>query len=343
MRSRKLLSTIGAAAALVLTTGFAGAQSPAEFFKSRQIKIVIGHSAGGDYDIGTRLLARYLPKYLPGEPTFIVQNMTGGASVSAANYLYAVAPRDGSVVGSFSRNLPVFRVRGLRNLKADMQAFHWLGATSVPGRACFAAAGAPVQKAQDLFEKELVVAGSGAGSAVSIVPGVASKMLGMKFRIIEGYRGLPDMVLAIQRGEIQGVCMPSDFMLTAHEEKLKQKKIVVLFNGEEKRSDDFPGVPSIYEFAKSEEQKQILRLLLSGSEFGRPYVYPPGVPMPLVEAMRKAIAAAAADPSLKAEADKIKLDMTFQPHDVQEQSLAALAKLPKALLDRAEEINPVTK
>ena len=331
-----------AAVLMLAAASTAHAQSPEAFFKNRQLRMVIGHSAGGDYDLGTRLLTRHLVRYLPGEPVIVVQQMLGGASVSAANFLYEAAPRDGSVLGSFSRNLPVMKVRGLRNLKADMSAFNWLGATSVPGRMCLAGEHSAIKSADDLFKREMVVAGSGAGSAVSIVPSVTGNLLGMKFRIVEGYRGLADMFLAMQRGEVEGMCIPADYVTTSQPDLVRDGKIRVLFTGEEERSRDFPDAPSVYSFAKTEEQKQLLRLLLSGSEFGRPYVYPPGVPGPIVAAMRKAMAQAAADPALIEEARKTRLDMTFVPHEALEKSVAALTLVPKELLVRAEAIYPVT-
>ena len=345
MSKRRLLlvlASMALATAVSMNLPPASAQSPESFFKGRQLKLIIGHSAGGDYDMGARLIARYLPRYLPGEPTISVQGMLGAASVTAANYLYEAAPRDGSVIGSFSRNLPVMRARGLRNLKADMSAFHWLGATSIPGRMCLASANSSITKAEDLFQREMVVAGSGAGSAVSIVPAVVNALLGTKFKIIEGYRGLADMLLAMQRGEVEGLCLPADYVITSQPALLTDRKIRVLFTGEETPSRDFPGAPTIYSFAKTEEQKTLTRLLLSGSEFGRPYVYPPGVPVPLVAAMRKAFAAAAADPALMEEAHKSKLDMTFVPPQALEKSLTALTQVPRDLLERAENIFPVT-
>ncbi len=340
LKSRTRASLI--IAVLLAVAGQAHAQSPETFFKGRQLKLIIGHSVGGDYDMGARLIARYLPRYLPGEPVISVQSMLGAASVTAANFLYEAAPRDGSVIGSFSRNLPVMRARGLRNLKADMTAFQWLGATSIPGRMCLADIRSPIKTAQDLFQRELVVAGSGAGSAVSIVPAVLNSLLGTKFRIIEGYRGLSDMFLALQRGEIEGVCLPADYVTTSQPDLLREGKIRVLLTGEETPSKDFPDAPTVYSFASTDEQKAMLRLLLSGAEFGRPYVYPPGVPAPLVATMRKAFAAAAADPALVEEANRAKLDMTFVPPEELEKSVAALARVPKAVLERAEKIFPVT-
>ena len=170
------------------------------------MRLIIGHAVGNDYDIGARLLAKYLQKHIPGQPTIIVQNMTAAQSVVAANYVYAQAPRDGSVIGTFSRNLPNQALMGQSNIEADLRRFNWLGATSLPGRICAAWHTAPVKSVADLFKQELIVGSSGAGTSNSILPTVANHVLGTKFRIIEGYRGSQDVILAVERGEVQGVC-----------------------------------------------------------------------------------------------------------------------------------------
>lgn len=333
----------GLASVLMLASSNAGAQDAADFFKGKNIRIIIGHSAGGDYDQGTRLLARYLPKYVPGNPSFTVQNMQGAGSVIAANYLYETAAKDGSVMGSFSRNMAVSRVRKLRNLRAEVEKFQWLGATSRPGRMCMVHADVPVKTFADLQKQTVIVAGSGKSSIVTIIPTVLNNLMGTKFRVVEGYKGMSAMMLALQRGEVHGYCLPADYMHTNHPDMLRDKKVRVLFVTEETPNPDYPGVPSIYEQASSEADKQMMRLLFSGAEFGRPYVYPPGVPAYLVDAMRKGIAAAVKDPELVAEAKKTKRDMAYISPQELEKSVAAIMALPKDVLERAEKLMPVRK
>src|SRR3982751_6728724 len=148
----------------------ASAQPAAEFYQGKQIRLIVGHPVGNDHDVGGRLLAKHLGKHIPGKPTVIVQNMTAAASVAAANYVYGQAPRDGTVIGTFSRNFPSQAMMGQPNIEADPRRFNWLGATSFPGRVCTAWATAPVKTAADLFTHELIVGGSGAASTLSIVP-----------------------------------------------------------------------------------------------------------------------------------------------------------------------------
>ena len=156
-----VVAALGVVLALALDAHAQGAQ---EFYKNKQIQLIVGYEAGNDYDIGARLLARYLPKYLPGQPTIIVQNMPQAAALGSANYLYVRAARDGTVMGSISRNLPSQAVMGLPNIEADPRRYNWLGATSFPGRVCVAATTTAIKTPADLFTQELIIGSVGVGS-----------------------------------------------------------------------------------------------------------------------------------------------------------------------------------
>ena len=177
-----------------------------DFYKGKQIRLIAGFPAGNDYDLGARLLVKYLPKYIPGQPTIIVQNMPQAASVVAANYLYMQAPHDGTVFGSFSRNIVNDALTGQANIVIDPRKVIWLGATSRPSRVCARWYTAPVKTPADLFTQEFIVGAAGATSSLAILPTVLNKVLGTKFRIVEGYQGMGDAMLAMQRGETQGMC-----------------------------------------------------------------------------------------------------------------------------------------
>src|SRR4051812_43233818 len=192
------------ALALTCLLSVAHGQPSTDFYKGRQLRLITGHQVGSDYDVGARLLAKHFPKHLPGQPTIIVQNMVGAASVAAVNYVYAQAPRDGTVIGTFSRNILHQKLTGQGNIEADPRRFNWLGATSFPGRICAAWHTAPVKAVADLFTHVLIVGGAGAGSASSTVPIVVNYVFGAKFRVVEGYKGAPDVLLAVERGEVNG-------------------------------------------------------------------------------------------------------------------------------------------
>src|SRR5436190_7853718 len=285
---------IALAAGLALAGVSSDAQGQADFYRNKQVRLIVGHPVGNDHDVGGRLLAKHLGKHIPGRPTVIVQNMTAAASVAAANYVYVQAPRDGTVIGTFSRNFPSQAMIGQANIEADPRRFQWLGATSFPARICTASATAPVTTAADLFRHELIVGGSGAASTLSIVPTVINHVLGTKFRIIEGYKAAQDVLLAIERGEVQGVCS-SYSQFRGYDRLFREGKLRILFRVEEAAIPERPELPTIFEHARTNEQRQLMRFVFSSVEFGRPYVFPPGVPSERVEIMRKAIADAAND------------------------------------------------
>src|SRR5215467_14192282 len=269
----------------------AAGQLSQDFYKNKQIRMIIGHPVGNDYDLAGRFLARYLSKHIPGEPTIIVQNMPAAASVAAANFLATQAPRDGTVLGSFSRNVPSQALMGQANLEADPRRFVWLGATSLPARVCVRWATAPIQSPADLFSKEFIVGGAGAGSSLSILPTVFNHVIGTKFRLVQGYKGTTDTVLAMERGEVQGACA-SYGQFRIYEQLIRDGKLVFLLRAEETPIPDIPEVPSVFDYAKNGEQRQLMRFIFSSTEFGRPYVLPPDVPRDRVETMRAAFAAA---------------------------------------------------
>jgi len=317
------------------------AQTAEEFYKGRQIQVVVGYEVGNDYDIGARLLARYLSKELPGNPTIVVQNMPQASGVVSANYMYVRAPRDGTVIGGISRNLPSQAMMHLPNIEADPRKFNWLGATSFPGRVCVASSNAPVKTAADVFKTELLTGGVGAGSSTSIVPTVLNRILGTKFHMVEGYRGAGDILIAIDRGEVQGVCMSLGQFRTS-QQKFKEGKLRYLLRAEE---SPLPSVdaPSVYDFAKTTEQRQLMRFIFSSTEFGRPYLFPPDVPKDRVEFMRKAIERAAKNPALIEEAERMKLDMVYRPPEHLEQVVANLYETSPETIAKAKEISPNLK
>lgn len=338
---RVALWAAAAAALLACLGGAAHGQSAEEFYKGRTIQIVAAFEAGNDYDIGARLLARYLTKELPGNPSIVVQNMQQAAGVVAANYIAVRAARDGTVIGGISRNLPSQAMMKLPNIEADPRAFIWLGATSFPGRVCAARTDAPVKSGTDLFTMDLITGGTGSGSSTSIVPTVLNRVLGTRFKMVEGYRGATDILLAMDRSEVQGVCMSLGQFRTS-QQKFKDGKLRYLLRAEESA---LPGVdaPSIYDFAKTSEQRQLMRFLFSSTEFGRPYLFPPGVPKDRVDFMRQAIERAAKNPELLAEAEKMGLDMVFRPPEHLEKVVTQLYETPPELIEKAKQISPNLK
>ncbi len=325
--------------AVFLAAHSARAQTPEEFYRNKQIRLIVGHPAGADYDTGARLLARHMAGHIPGKPAIVVQNMPAGGSIVAANYLYGQAPRDGLTFGSFSRNIPNQAILGQVNLEADPRGFNWLGATSLPSRVCTAWETSGVRGLDDVFEKEFVVAGAGPGSSLSIVPNVLNQVLGAKFRVIDGYNGPNDAVLAMERGEVQGVCNSIN-QFRPHAHLIANGKIRVLFRVEEAPLLAMPEVPTIYARATTREQADLLRFVFASTEFGRPYVLPPDAPADRVAALRAAFAAALGDPALIAEAKQAQIDMTPRPAGELVSLVGKLYATPAATIETVKKIIP---
>ena len=331
--------TAALALGLVAVPSLTHAQAPQDFYRTRQIRLVSGHPVGGDYDIGARFLAKHLQRHIPGQPAVIVQNMPAAASVAAANFVYGQVPRDGTVIGSFSRNLASQALMGAANIEADPRRFVYLGAYSLPSRVCVDWHTAAVKTAEDLFAHELIIAGGGATSSLSIIPTVLNHVLGTKFRVVEGYKGINDAALAIERGEVQGVCM-SYAQFNNYQHLIREGKLRILFHAEETPVPEIPQVPSIYQFAKTNEQRQLLRFVFSSAEFGRPYVFPPDVPLDRVAAMRKAFAELATDPQMLADAQRSKIDMTYHSPAQLERLVENLYQTPPALIETVKKLVP---
>lgn len=324
-----------AAAIAVCSVQSVAAQSVAAFYGDKTIEMIIGSTPGGTYDTWARMLTRHMGRHIPGNPGFLAKNMPGAGHIKAANYLFNVAPKDGTTIGIFSRNIPTRAILNHPAVKFKPEEFVWLGSPELTNRVCVAKAGAAVQKASDLFEKELIVGGAGAGTAVSTTPHLLRELLGMKFKLVEGYKGAPDVLLAMERGEVGGICQTVSGIENSHPGWIAEGKIKVLFNLESER---VPGLdaPTIHEFARTEEQRAIIRFYSANAELGRPIVAPPGVPAERVSALRRAFDATMKDPKFKDEAKKQGLEIAPLTGEQLEARIKALSATTPAIVDKTE-------
>jgi tripartite-type tricarboxylate transporter receptor subunit TctC len=295
-------------AVVLLTGGFlpASAQSVAEFYKGRQIEFIVAAEPGSIYDTWARMLSRHMTKHLPGNPTFVPKNMPGGGHIRAAGYSFNAAPKDGSSIVTFSHNIPASFMLKNPAITFDVGKFQWLGSPDLPGRMCVVAPTARVQRAVELFDREMLVGGAGAGGGISQTPKLVSGLLGMKMKLVEGYKGGGDALLAVERGEVEGMCATVEGIENERPGWVAQGKLKPLFNMERKVIPEL-NAPSIFEFAKTEEQRQVLGFYGSTMEFGFPSAAPPGVPPDRVGALRRALDTAVKDPAFLAEAAKAKM------------------------------------
>lgn len=335
-RSNSVLTLGAALLAATAITSVAGAQSVESFYKGKEIRLTSSSDVGGGYDATARLLARFMPNHLPGNPRMIVQNMPGAGGIKAANYLYNVAPKDGTAIGGVHRTVPQAPQLGLPGTQFEADKFFWLGSMANEVSVCVAWHEAPVKTMKDALEKELIVGGSGANDTEQF-PAVLNNIIGTKFKIISGYPSGTAVNLAMERREVDARCGWSwSSLVQQQSDWLKDKKINILAQVTTTKHEDLPDVPLVSEFAKSEADKQILDFLFARQVMGRPFVIPPGVPMDRVTALRAAFDAAMKDKALLAEGDKQKLEISPVSGVEVQQLVARLLKTPPDLVDAAE-------
>ncbi len=284
------------------------AQAPADFHKGKTIRLIVSTTAGGGYDLRARLLARYMGKYIPGSPAFVVENMPGGGSVVAMNYAYNVAPRDGTAICMFQRSIFTTPLLTPQGVKFDLAKFNWLGNIGAEAGVVAVWHNAPAQKTEDLFSREVIVGMPGA----TVIPTVFNALIGTKFKIINGYPGQAEIITALERGEVQGVgeWSWSDIKAT-RSEWMREGKIRLLLQIATTKAKDLPNVPLAQEFAKSEEDRKILDIFTSQRQLAFPLVIPPETPADRVKVLREAFMKVAGDPDYIAEMDKLKAEVDF--------------------------------
>jgi tripartite-type tricarboxylate transporter receptor subunit TctC len=321
-----------------LATAPVSAQSVEEFYKGRSMSLIVGFNPGGAYDPYARSVARHLPKHLPGSPDIVVKNMQGAGSVRAANHLYNVAPKDGSEIGLIAGSAAIEPLFGVRPTKFEGQKFTWLGSANDEPGVCFAWHTSPILTAQDLFDKEMIVAASG-GTSNQDFPLALNGVLGTKIRLVRGYSGTSSMMLAIERGEVQGMCgMVYAAVQTAHPDWLTEKKVRILMQIGLEPNKKMPGVPFVMDFAKTDDDKGVMRLIVGWTIMGRPYLAPPGIPEDRKAALRRAFEATMKDPAFLADAAKMRLDISPTTGTAIDRFLVDVYATPKRLVERAGKI-----
>ena len=290
--------------------GPAAADPVADFYKGRNVNVIVGYSVGGGYDLYARTLARHMGRHIPGNPTLIVQNMAGAGSLKSANYIYGVAPKDGSVFGTFARGLAMEPLIGTSATQFEAPKFTWLGSGTDELSVCVTWHKSDVKSWSDMLAKPFTVAGEGSGSDPDIFASVLKNAFGARLKLISGYPGAAEMTLAIERGEVDGRCGWSwSSIKSLRQDWIDQHKLNVLVQLTAERSHELPEVPTIMEFATSERQRQILRLVISRQVMGRPFAAPPGLPEDRRQALRQAFTDTLQDQAFLAEAKSSKLEV----------------------------------
>jgi tripartite-type tricarboxylate transporter receptor subunit TctC len=321
--------------ALVLAAASpATAQEP---FAGRNVTMIIGFGAGGGYDQWGRTVGRHIGKHLPGKPNVVPQNMPGGGSFTAANHIYTVAPKDGSVLGIIARDAPLGPLSGMTGARFDPLKITWVGTPTTETNVCFAHKRAKVQSFDDLLKHELIIGNTGAGTGTYTYPKGLNGLLGTKFKLVSGFKVSTDVLLAMERGEVDGLCESWDSAFGKRPEMFKDGTLKVLFQAGPHVEAEIKA-PSIFTLVKTPEQKQALEYLYAGQGIGRPFIAPPDMPADRVKMLRDAFTATMNDPEFRADAKKGKLDVNPTDGAELEKLIRHIYATPKHLVDRIAEL-----
>jgi len=294
------------AAAIAMMGIPAKADPIADFYRGKTMRMLIGYGPGGGYDIYGRLVAEFLPKHLPGNPTIVAQNMPGAGSYVAASHLYAAAPKDGTVFGIIARDAALGPLSNAPGARFDATKLSWLGSPTREHNVCIANAGAKVKSVAELRQNELILGDTGPGTGTRSYPKVLNDLFGYQFKLVSGFRSSADVFLAMERGEVDGLCGLSwSTLKSKHHQWLKDKKINLISQASFKKVPEIGDVPLLMEQTKDTEKLQILKLFLTAQEMARPFAAPPGIPADRKAALVAAFDATMKDPEFLAEAEKL--------------------------------------
>jgi tripartite-type tricarboxylate transporter receptor subunit TctC len=306
-----LMAGFVAAAALVCA---AGTVEGAEDFKGKQIRLIVGSGTGGGYDGHARLLSRHMAKYIPGNPTFVVQNMPGAGSLAAANYIYGVAPKDGTVFGTTHRFVPIMPLLEMDGAKFDASKFTYIGSSDKEVGTCVTWHTSGFKTFADVQQKELIVGTTGAGAQLTTFYAALANVAGAKLKVISGYKSSRDLNLAMEKGEIQGRCGASYGSLKAEATTLlEENKLNILLQLSLDKEPELPTVPVLLEVVQDKERyKDAFELLLTPTSVARPFFAPPDLPQATTDMLRAAFDSSMKDPKLlaEAEAQRFKIEPT---------------------------------
>lgn len=315
------------------------AQSVESFYKGKQLKFMLSTSLSGGYATYARVISPYMEKYLPGKPSFILQNMPGAGGIVAANWLANAAPKDGSVVAMIHRgavsNQPLF---GAKNVRYDATKFGWIGSMNSDISVCVAWHTAPVKSFADLKTTPSIFGGVGAGSDIDAYPTMLNNLFDTKIRLITGYNIGNNIHIAMERGEVHGRCgwSVSSLLATAGP-WVKEKKINLLVQIGMTKHAAIPDVPWIFDQTTDPELKEVMETIAAPLFMGRPLLTSPGVPTERLAALRESFDQAMADPGFKAEADKRKLEYDHVPGKQVEDVITRIYAMPKPIIEKAKE------
>ncbi len=323
-----------AAAAALATPALA--QSGDALFAHKTITINIGNTAGGSYDLYGRMLARFLGRHLPGNPNVVATNMPGAGTLKAANYIYEVAPKDGTAIGIVTETLALEQAVANPAVQYDAAKFNWVGRFATSNNIHMQWFTSKVQTIEDAKKYETTVAAAGAGNLSEVIPNLLNKVIGTKFKVISGYPASAEGMLAMERGEVEGSASSWAAVKTGKASWLKDKKIKVILQDVPERSPELPDATALGELGETPADKQLLGLYASGGAIGRSFILPPGTSPAALKALQDGFDAMVKDPEVIAEMANVGLDLEPRQGETLKAEIARTLAAPEDVKTRAK-------
>jgi tripartite-type tricarboxylate transporter receptor subunit TctC len=335
---RKLL--VGAVVGWSAGAGVAPAiaeSSVAGFYRGKTVSLVVGHEVGSGYDVYARVLARHLGRHIPGEPAIVVQNMVGAAGMIAANWLYTIAPRDGAVMATFSASPFAEPILGNPAARFEPAKFTWIGNMDESVGTCGVTKASGVVKFDDLLVKETIFGATAQTGTFGKFALAVKNLLGARYRIVSGYKGSADVRIALNRGEVHGICGLPLSTITSHwrdDYESGNFRPVIQLSG--RKHPDLALIPHVDDYARSPEDHQVFGLIFGMQALGRFYVAPPAIPDDRRGALRTALALTMGDPQFRADAAKTQIDISPSSGHEVDAFIARVSASSSTVIDRAK-------
>jgi tripartite-type tricarboxylate transporter receptor subunit TctC len=314
----------------------AGAQdSVAAFYRGKQLRMIVGTGAGGGYDLFARAVARHIGEHIPGNPTVIVQNQPAASGLVMVNQLYSIGPRDGTVIAAPVNGIPTAPLLEPTAARFDAAKLNWIGSTNRETYVAYAWHAASVRSLADLMQRELIVGATAAGTTLVDFPMVTNKFLGTRFKVVRGYDSTPQINVAMERGEVEGIGgIGWQSVKTQSPQWIAENKITVIAQYGLQRDPALAQAPTMLEHAKTDADRQALTMMFARTEYGRPYFVPPDVPAARLEALRRAFDATMKDPGFIADAAQLQLELSPMTGEEVQALVAKLAGTPAEIVAR---------
>ncbi|MFN3889400.1 MAG: Bug family tripartite tricarboxylate transporter substrate binding protein [Beijerinckiaceae bacterium] len=327
--------------ALALAAAISAPALASDYYAGKQITFIIGTSPGGGFDIYGRTVARHLPRHIPGAPVIVVQNMNGASSMRAAGYIYNVAPKDGTVIGAISPGAVVGPLlEGKSDALYDPTKFHFLATANNSARVCATFGTSGTRTFADALKRETIIGSVAEGGSTRDYAYLHKNTSKAKFRIIAGYKGTPDVLLAMERGEVEGICGLDWSSLRAQKgDYIRDGKLNILVQTGLEPNDELTrmGVPQIWSFFDNDEDRAVAELVIAQQLFGRPYIAPPGAAPEAVKILRAAFLAALRDPALLSDAERSQIDIAPAGGERVQEGVQKIYGAPARIVERAKD------